>query len=195
MEMKRVSQVLKFAIVIQRGRSSVLEAQLFEELDFLQRRICAKRAIFQEFSQSWLFLRGFLSFLFQKFKFLQVHWGDSAIQDDLQGERREINVPRYDQRVEERNTILRGYIEYICVQEFEDSNAHLFIASIAQSSHEAKPGFAPQFFPGQRLDHVQQFLGHQPFKLAEGFFLKNRADLCPLAPFALFNDQLANFLV
>src|SRR5438093_12032636 len=49
-EMKRVSQVLQFAIVIQRsGPPPILETQLFQKLDFLWGRISVQRTIFQEF--------------------------------------------------------------------------------------------------------------------------------------------------
>ena len=49
-EMKRVSQVLQFAIVIQRsGLPPISGPQLFQKFDFLWGRISAERAIFQEF--------------------------------------------------------------------------------------------------------------------------------------------------
>ena len=49
-KMKRVSQVLQFAIVIQRSwLPPISGTQLFQKLDFLWGRISAKRTIFQEF--------------------------------------------------------------------------------------------------------------------------------------------------
>src|SRR2546428_507755 len=49
-EMERVSQVLQFAIVIQRSwPPTIMGMQLFQKLDFLWGRVSAKRTIFQEF--------------------------------------------------------------------------------------------------------------------------------------------------
>ena len=49
-EMERVSQVLQFAIVIQRSwLPPISGTQLFQKVDFLWSRISAKRTIFQEF--------------------------------------------------------------------------------------------------------------------------------------------------
>lgn len=118
---------------------------------------------------------------------------DSAIQDDLQAKRSEIDVPRYDQWIQESRATFRGYVEHVRVQEFEGRDAHLFIASIAPSSHDSEPVFASQFLPGQRLDDIQELLSDQAFKFAKRFLLKNRAYLDPFPPFTFFEKQLSNF--
>src|SRR5213593_1131514 len=101
--MKRVSQVLQCSMVIQGSwLPPTWRTQLFEKLDFLWRRISAKRTIFEEFLSAWLFIRWSLGF--NKFKFPQVNRSDSSIQDNLQDKRSEIHVPRYDQWIQESAT-------------------------------------------------------------------------------------------
>lgn len=86
-EMKRVSKILKLAIVIQRcWPPPILEPQPFEELDFLRGPTSAKRTIFEEFPQARLFIRYSSGFSLHKLKSLQIGRSDSSIQDDLQAE-------------------------------------------------------------------------------------------------------------
>src|SRR2546422_1755677 len=47
-------------------------------------------------------------------------------------------------------------VEDIRIQEVEDDDSHLFIASAAESSHQVEPVFTLQFFFGDSLDHVQK---------------------------------------
>src|SRR5207237_5961415 len=116
--------------------------------------------------------------------FLQVRPSDSAIQDDHQAKRSEIDIPRYDQWIQQSDATFRGYVEHVRVQEFEDGDAHLFIASIAQSSYDPEPVFASQFRPGQRLDYVQALLGNHAFKFGKRFLLNNLVYVAAFLTFA-----------
>src|ERR1700746_1625495 len=99
--MKRISEALQLAIIIERSWAPpVAEAQLSEKLDFLWRRVSAETTILEKCSQARV-LDGLPSrFLLNKFKPFQPCWSNFPIQDDLQAERREIDVPRYNQRIE-----------------------------------------------------------------------------------------------
>src|SRR2546422_2736552 len=84
-------------------------------------------------------------------------------------------------------------VEDIRIQEVEDDDSHLFIASAAESSHQVEPVFTLQFFFGDSLDHVQKLLGDEAFKFAEGLLLKNRPYLFFFVACALAENQLSNF--
>jgi hypothetical protein len=49
-----------------------------------------------------------------------------------------------------------------------------------------------QFFPGDSLDDVQQFLGDQAFDFAEGLPLKNGAEIVSFAGGTFAEDQRSN---
>jgi len=49
-----------------------------------------------------------------------------------------------------------------------------------------------QFFPGDSLDDVQQFLGDQAFDFVEGLPLKNGAEIVSFAGGTLAEDQRSN---
>ena len=85
--MKRISEALQFAIIIERSWAPpVLEAQLLEKLDFLRRRVSAQDTILEEFAQTRLCNRHLSFFLLDEFEFLHPRWSDSAIQNKLQAE-------------------------------------------------------------------------------------------------------------
>jgi len=132
------------------------------------------------------------SFPLDKFKPLQSAWSNSGIQGDLQAERRKIDVPRYDQRIEESDAAFRRYVENVCIQEFENGNAHLFITSIALSCYGSERFFAPQFLSHQHLDDLQKRLSNQAFELAKRFLLENGTDLSSLRSLTFLKKQLSN---
>ena len=99
----------------------------------------------------------------------------SAVQDDFHAEGLEVDVPGFDQRIQERDTVLNRHVEDIRVQELENHYPHLLIASIAELSHQAEPVFTFQFLLGDSLGHVQELLGDEALKLAERLLLKNPA--------------------
>ena len=118
---------------------------------------------------------------------------DSSIQVDLQAKGSEIDVPRYDQWIQESDATLRSDIEHVRVQEFENRDAHLLITSTALPSHDPEPVFPFQFLSGHCLDHIQDLLGNQAFKLTKRFPLNNRAHLTSFIPFAFFEKQFPDF--
>src|SRR5260370_12971759 len=116
---------------------------------------------------------------------------ESAVQDDFYAERLEVNVPALDQRIEEGDAVSDRYAENIRVQEFQNRDPHLFIASLAESSHQAEPFFTIQFFFGHTFGHIEQLLCDQAFQFSKGLLLKNFSYLLPLAGIALAENQLA----
>jgi hypothetical protein len=54
-EMKWISEILQFPIIIERsGLAPVLETQMFKKLDFLRRRVSVQRTILEQCPQSRL---------------------------------------------------------------------------------------------------------------------------------------------
>src|SRR3989442_1502220 len=103
-----------------------------------------------------------------------------------------MDIPRYDQRVQESDATVRSDVEHVRVKEFEDRDAHLLITSTALSSDDPEPVFTVQLFPGQCLDNIQELLGDQAFKLAKRFFLENRAYRASFLPFTFTEKKLSN---
>lgn len=95
--------------------------------------------------------------------------------------------------MQEGDTVFRRQTENIRVQELKKSNARLFIGAARESSHQAEAVLAVQFFSGDLLDHVQEFLCNEAFEFAEGLFLKNLTYLFHFARHALTHDQFSNF--
>ena len=131
-------------------------------------------------------------FQFDELEFLHVPHDESLVQDDFQSERRKVDVPGFNQRIQERDTVLNGHVEDVRIEELEHENAHLFIAPAADLRHRPEPGFVFQFLLGQSLHHVQQLLRDQAFELAEGLLLEHRAYLSFRVGVALAKDQLAD---
>ena len=191
--MEGVSESLRFPVIVEGRTSFSLEPQLLEELDFLLRYISAEGRAVKEFSKSRLFLKGLVGFCFHELKFAGLPWGYSPVQDDFYAKSRQINIPGFNQRIQEGVAILQRHVEDIRIQEVEHDDPHLFIAPVAQSSHQAEPVFALQFLLDNSLGHVQKLLRDQASEFAERLLLENRADFLLLAGCALAEDQISNF--
>src|SRR5882724_4910321 len=116
--------------------------------------------------------------------------GEPAVQDDFDAEGLEVNVPALDQRIEEGYAVSDRDTENIRVQEFQNRDPHLFIASLAEPSHQAEPFFTIQFFFGHAFGYIEQLLRDQAFQLSKRLLLKNSSYLLPLAGIALAENQL-----
>jgi hypothetical protein len=68
--MKRIPEVLQFAVIIERGGPPSVELEPLQELDFLLGGIAAEGDIFEEFFQARLRLVHWFGFCLQKLKFL-----------------------------------------------------------------------------------------------------------------------------
>ena len=163
-KMERISQALQLPVVVERGRPISSEFELLEKLDFLRGRIARQRWILQEGLEPRLFVDGWDGFAFHELKFFRVPGRQAAVQDDLHRERREVDVPRFDQRIQKRDAILRRNVEDICFQELKHHDPHLLVASVAESSDETKPVFIVQLLFRQSLGNVQQLLGDEAFQ-------------------------------
>src|SRR2546428_3861038 len=85
-------------------------------------------------------------------------------------------------------------MEDVCVQNLEDHEPHLLIASATESSHRVEPRFTVQFFSGDSLAHVQKLLRDEAFEFTEGLLLKDRSYLLLFFRRALAEYQLSNLM-
>src|SRR5438552_5204278 len=85
-------------------------------------------------------------------------------------------------------------MEDVCVQELEDRDSHLLVASVTVSSHRAEPLFTLQFLFGDALDHVQKRLCDEAFEFTQGLLLKDCSYLLLFFRRALAENQLSHFL-
>src|SRR4029450_4514627 len=118
--MERVSQALQFPVIVEGGWPFSREFQLLEKLDFLHGRIAPQKGILKEGLQPWLFVDRWSGVPFDELESLRVPGRQAAAQDDLHRERREIDVPRFDQRIEKRDAVFGRHVEDVCLQELED---------------------------------------------------------------------------
>src|SRR4029077_9132613 len=78
-------------------------------------------------------------------------------------------------------------------EEFQNGHAHLFITPTALPGYRSEPILPSQFPTCERLNHVQELLGDQAFKLTKRLFLEDRLDLRSLLGLAFFEKQLPGF--
>src|SRR6184192_2133234 len=100
--MERVSEVLQLPVIVEGRRPLALELQPLEKLDFLRGRGAAEGRILKELPQPRLFADGLFGFPLDKLESLRLPWDDAVVQDNLQAERRKVDVPRFNQRIQER---------------------------------------------------------------------------------------------
>src|SRR5438093_5429553 len=100
-KMERVSEVLQLPVIIERRRPLVLELQPLEKLDFLRGRRAAEGRVLQEFLEPGLLSDRLCGCQLDKCESLRLPGDDAVVQDDLQTERRQVDVPGFDQRIQE----------------------------------------------------------------------------------------------
>src|SRR6267154_2435150 len=61
---------------------------------------------------------------FHKLEFLCVARNQSPIQDEFHAEGREIDIPGFDQRLQEGSAVLRRHVENVRFQELQDTDSH-----------------------------------------------------------------------
>src|SRR2546430_10445418 len=115
--MERVPEVLPLPVVVQGGRPLALELQPLEKRDFLRGRRAAERRILKEFLEPGLFAGRLFGVPLDKRESLRLPGDDAVIQDDLQTERRQVDVPGFDERIQERDAVLRGHLEDVRIEE------------------------------------------------------------------------------
>src|SRR6266566_780514 len=118
-KMERVPEVLQLPVVVQGRRPRVREPQLLEKLDFLRGRGAAEGGVLKEFLEPGLFADRLCGFPLDKRESLRLPWDDAVVQDDLQTERRQVDVPGFDQRIQERDAVLSRHVEDVRIEELE----------------------------------------------------------------------------
>src|SRR5207248_10283522 len=113
------SEALQLPVIVERRRPLVLELQPLEKRDFLRGRRAAEGRILQEFFEPRLVADRLCDFLFDNSESLRLPGDDAVVQDNLQTERRQVDVPGFNQRVQERDAILSGHVEDVRIEELE----------------------------------------------------------------------------
>ena len=140
-EMQGISKVLQFTVVKERSGVSPPKFERLEELDFLRGSSGTERSLLKEFLQPPLLIASTL-WLFNERKLLNVPRSHSAVQNDLKAESCKVNVPGFNQGIQERDAILIRHIEHVCIQKFENRHPHILVASIGEPAHQAEPALA-----------------------------------------------------
>src|SRR6266540_6801660 len=137
-KMERVSEVLQLPVIVEGRRPRVLEPQLLEKLDFLCGRGAAEGRILKEFLEPRFFADGRFGLPLDKLESLRLPWDDPVVQDNLQTERREIDIPGFNQRIQEPDAVLSGHVEDVRIEELEHDDPHLLIAAATELGHHAE---------------------------------------------------------
>src|SRR5207245_6323633 len=98
---------------------------------------------------------------------LRLPWDDAVVYDKLQAERREVDVPGFNQRIQERDAVLSAHVEDVRIEELEHDDPHLLVAAATEPSHHPEPVVILELVFRHALDHIQQRLGDEAFELAE----------------------------
>jgi hypothetical protein len=99
--MEWVPQILQFPVVVEGGRPSSIEPQVAEKLGLLLGGIAAQGRISKEFFQPRIWLQGSIRLPFNKLESLRILRGQHPVQDDLHAEGRQVDVPGFNQRIQE----------------------------------------------------------------------------------------------
>ena len=102
-KMQRVPEVLQLSVIVERARPLSLEPEPSWEFNLVSSYMTAKRSILKEFCESRLVLWREPGFSFDELESLRVSRDEPVIQHKSNTETREIDVPGFEQRVEERN--------------------------------------------------------------------------------------------
>jgi hypothetical protein len=116
-----------------------------------------------------------------------------GIEDDVQRKRGEVDVPGFDQGIQERVAVVPRQVEDVGIEEVENDDPGFLEASATQLRHLAEPGVVGQFSLGYRGEQVEEPLGNQPLQLAEGLPFEDGTDVGFLIGVDLAKDQLAHF--
>src|SRR5688500_496461 len=103
--MKRVPQVLQLAVIVEGGRPFASETQPFEKLDLLLGRVTPEGGIRKKRLEAGLLVDRWAGFPFHKIDLLEVRGGQATVQNNLHPEGREVDVPRFNQRIEKREAV------------------------------------------------------------------------------------------
>src|SRR5688572_14324973 len=111
-EMEWIPQVLQLPVVVERGRLSTGELERPEKLELFCGRTAAQRRILQKRLEPRLFIHRRGRFPFRKLDSLRGHGRQTAVQHDFDPECREIDVPRFEQRIQKRDAMVSRDVEY-----------------------------------------------------------------------------------
>src|SRR6266699_576347 len=115
--MQGVPEALQLPVVVEGRRPLVPEPQLLEKPDFLRGRRAAERRILKEFLEPGLFADRLFGFLLDKRESLRLPRDDAVVEDNLQTERRKVDVPGFNQLIQERDAVLSGHVEDVRIEE------------------------------------------------------------------------------
>src|SRR3984893_12415884 len=191
--MEGVSQVLQFAVIIERSWPFSFDSQTAQEFDFMRRGIAGQRRVLKKFPEPGFFVRLIGLSLYIR-EFPGISRRESPAQRNLHSEGCQVDIPGLNERLQKRDTVLIRQVEYICVQKLKNVDSRLLVCPAAESRHQAEPVFTCQFLFGDALHDVQEFLRDQPFQFTEGLRFKDGADFLLFLRPAFAENQLASFL-
>ena len=125
---------------------------------FLLGQVTAQGAVPEELLQSRFFVDTLVQFPFDELESAGVARSQSSIQHDLHGEAVQIDVPGFDQRIQEEGTVLDRHGQHVRIQELEDEDTHLLEAAPGAFRDQLEPAFIRQLLLGRALDGVQELL-------------------------------------
>ena len=102
-KMQRVPEVLQLSVVVERAGPPSFESQPSQEFNFVSGHLAAEQGILKEFSEPGFVLLREPRFLFNEFESLRGPRDESVVQHKPNAETREVDVPGFEQRVQERN--------------------------------------------------------------------------------------------
>jgi len=112
-KMDRVPEVLQLSVIIDRHRAAFSEFQHLQEGDFFCSGVATERLILEELPEARIEDGGPFRFPFDKLKPLQAARSHYGIENNFHAKGFQIDVPRFNQRLEKQNTILNGGAEDI----------------------------------------------------------------------------------
>ena len=131
---------------------------------------------------------------FGELKSLHAIEGQAAIENHLDRESIEVDVPRLDERALGSDESSSEDAKQIGFEELENHDAHLGVAAVAEPRDQTQPVFVVQFFADNALDHIEKFSGDQTLEFSEGLLLENPGDLLALFRIAFAQRQAAKVL-
>src|SRR5438876_11329637 len=126
--MQRVPEALQLPVIVERRRPLALELQPLEKRDFLRGRRAAERRILKEFLQPGLFADRLVGFPLDKLESLRLPRDDAVVYVYLQTERRKVDVPGFNQRLQEGDAVLSGHVEDVRIEELDHDDPDLLLA-------------------------------------------------------------------
>lgn len=187
--MKWVAKVLQLPVVVVCRWSFSRGPELLEKGQLVRGRRSAERTILQERRESRLPIRRRSEFPLDELEPRDTSRADPWVYRYLHGECRQVNVPGFDQGIEQGDAQLRRQVEDIGVEEILHGAADLFETSTGELRQPLEPLFVLRLLLRDSLGHLQESLSHQTLDLPERLGHHDRPHVGGVVRAALAEDQ------